>query len=219
MRTRFVPISYQFVGVSVCTVLLYGMAPPGVPDDVTDLDDPTVGMNVMVNEVGAESVATVQAQTLRTRAHLCAAGIVLEDEDADDVDLRNLSLRQQMSDRSNYEPGSSSDGASVGAPTRAHRVNDRSAAVFDAFSQAMSNFTSQNVHNAAAIAKSDKPKWDVKTDPFHTYKRRVMIWAEPLCIEHLLIQPVDMVEFECQTVAQSASDTNSTADTTCLCEA
>ena len=43
---------------------------------------------------------------------------MLEDEDAADVDLHNLALRQQVSDRSNYELGSSSDGASVAAPTR-----------------------------------------------------------------------------------------------------
>ena len=81
------------LGVTFCTVLLYRVARPGLPEDVTDLDDPTVDVNAMVNEVGAESVETVQAQTPRTRAQLRAVGIVLEDEDADDVDLRNLLLQ------------------------------------------------------------------------------------------------------------------------------
>ena len=42
------------------------MAPLGVPDDVTDLDDPTVDVNAMVTAVGAESVATVQVPALTT---------------------------------------------------------------------------------------------------------------------------------------------------------
>ena len=93
------------------------------------------------------------------------------------VELRNLLLRQQASSRSNYQPGPSSDGAAVGAPTRAHRVNDRSAAAFDmdGFEQAVLSFTSQNVHNAnvaggkvaaiAAIAKSD-PNGMLRLSPF-----------------------------------------------------
>ena len=81
---------------------------------------------------------------------------------------------------------------------------------------------------AAAIAKSDKPKWDVKTESFHTFKRRVMIWAESHRIEHLLKRPPagDMSDFECDNVARrtillalSATDTDYTADTTYLCEA
>ena len=79
---------------------------------------------------------------------------------------------------------SDSDGASVGAPTRARRVNVQSALAFDmhSFAQVLSQYTSQHVPavnvtggKAAAIAKSDKPKWDVKSEPFHTFKRRVMI--------------------------------------------
>ena len=67
---------------------------------------------------------------------------------------------------------SDSDGASVGAPTRAHRVNDRSAPAFEmhAFAQVLSHYPSQHVPavnvtggKAAAIPKSDKPKWDVKS--------------------------------------------------------
>ena len=66
---------------------------------------------------------------------------------------------------------SDSDGASVGAPTRARHVTDRSAPAFDmnAFAQVLSQYTSQHVPavnvtrgKAAAIAKSDMPKWDVK---------------------------------------------------------
>ena len=81
---------------------------------------------------------------------------------------------------------------------------------------------------AAAIAKSGKPKWDVKTEPFNTFKLRVMIWAESHCIEHLLNRPRagDMRDFECHNVARrtillalSATDTDYTADTTYLCEA
>ena len=39
-----------------------------------DNEDPEVNVSAMVAEVGAESVATVQAPTLRTRAQLRAAG-------------------------------------------------------------------------------------------------------------------------------------------------
>ena len=59
----------------------------------------------------------------------------------------------------------------------------------NAFAQALSQFTAQHVPavnviggKTAAIAKSDKPKWDFKTEPFHTFKRRVMIYAESHCI-------------------------------------
>jgi len=81
---------------------------------------------------------------------------------------------------------------------------------------------------AAAIAKSDKLKWDVKTEPFHAFHRRVMIWAESHGIEHLLMRPPagDMSDFECHNVARrtillalSSTDTDYTADTTYLCEA
>ena len=132
---------------------------------------------------------------------------------------------------------SDSDGASVGAPTRDRHVNGRSAPAFDmnAFAQVLSQYTSQHVPavnvsggKAAPIAKSGKPKWDVKTEPFNTFKLRVMIWAESHCIEHLLNRPRagDMRDFECHNVARrtillalSATDTNYTADTTYLCEA
>ena len=132
---------------------------------------------------------------------------------------------------------SDSDGASVGSPTRARHVNNRSAAAFDmiAFAQVLSQYTSQYVPvvkvaggKAAAIAKSEKPKWDVKSEPFHTFNRRVMIWAESHCIERLLTRPPagDMSDFECHNVARrtimlalSATDTDYTADTTYLCKA
>ena len=57
---------------------------------------------------------------------------------------------------------------------------------------------------AAAIAKSDEPKWDVKFEPFHMFKRRVTIWAESHCIEHLLTRPPagGMSDFECHNVAR-----------------
>ena len=42
---------------------------------------------------------------------------------------------------------------------------------------------------ALALAKSDKPMWDTQKEPFHTFKRGVMIWAESLKIEHLLTGP------------------------------
>ena len=116
-------------------------------------------------------------------------------------------------------------------------VNDCSALAFDmnAFAQVLSHYTSQHVPavnvsggKAAAIAKSDKPKWDVKSEPVHTFKRRVISWAESQCIEHLLTRPPagDMSDFECHNVARrtillalSATDTDYTADTTYLCEA
>ena len=104
-----------------------------------------------------------------------------------------------------------------------------------AFAQVLSQYTSQHVPavnvsggKAAAIAKSDKPKWDVKSEPFHAFKRRVMIWAESHCIEHLLTRPPadGMTDFECHNLprrtillALSATDTDYTADTTYLCEA
>ena len=42
---------------------------------------------------------------------------------------------------------------------------------------------------ALAVAKYEKPKWDTQKEPFHTFKRRVMIWAESIKIEHLLSGP------------------------------
>ena len=53
-----------------------------------------------------------------------------------------------LSGRSGYdEVGSDSEGASVGAPTRAHHVNGPPADAFDmnAFAQALSHFTSQHM--------------------------------------------------------------------------
>ena len=75
---------------------------------------------------------------------------------------------------------------------------------------------------AAAIAKSNKPK----TEPFHTFKRRAIIWGELHCMEHLLTRPSagDMSDFECHNVARrtillalSVPDIDYSSDTTYLC--
>ena len=54
------------------------------------------------------------------------------------------------------------------------------------------------------VTKSEKPKWDTQKEPFHTFKRRVMIWAELLKIEHLLTGPPlgDVVDFEFHDAAR-----------------
>ena len=84
------------------------------------------------------------------------------------------------------------------------------------------------VGKAVAISKSDKPNSDVKSEPFHTFKRCVIIWAESHCIEHLLTRPPagNMSDFECHNEARrtillalTATDTDYTASTTYLCEA
>ena len=71
----------------------------------------------------------------------------------------------------------------------------------------MSNGVSRNVpeKKALAVAKSEKAKWDTQKEPFHTFKRRVMIWAESLKMEHLLTGPPlgDVVDFECHDAAAS----------------
>ena len=211
---------------------------PANPDNDAELGDPEVDVSAMVAEVGDESVATVQAPTLRTRGQLRAARIARQHASGEQPDSPLLQQLSGASDGgSDYVSASDSEGASVGAPTRAHRVNDRSAPAFDmhAFAQVLSHYTSQHVPavnviggKAAAIAKSDKPKWDVKSKPFHTFKRRVMIWAKSHCIEHLLTRPPagDVSDFECHNVARrtillalSATDTDYTADTAYLCEA
>ena len=165
---------------------------PEVPENYHE--EPEVDVSAMVAEVGATSVATVQAPTLRTRGQLRVATIARKNASGEQPNSPLLQQLCGVSDEgSDYV--SDSDGACGGAPTRAHRVNDRSAPAFDvnAFAQVLSHYTSQHVPalnvtggKAAAIVESDKPKWDVKTDPFHTFKRRVMIWAESHCIEHLL---------------------------------
>ena len=219
------------------SVLAYRMTPVN-PDNEAGLGDSEVDVSATVAMIGAESVATVQAPTLKTRAQFRAARITRQHASGEQPDS---SLQQQLSGASDggsdYVSASDSDGASVGAPTPAHRVNDRSAPAFDmhAFAQVLSHYTSQHMPavkviggKSAAIAKSDKPTWDGKSEPFHTFKRRVMIWAESHCIEHLLTRPPasDMSDFECHNVARqtillalSATDTDCTADTTYLCEA
>ena len=88
-------------------------------------EDPEIDVSAMVAEVGAESVAKVQAPTLRTRGQLRAARIARQSAAGEQP---NNPLLQQLSgvsdDGSDYVPASDSDGASVGVPTRAHRVND-----------------------------------------------------------------------------------------------
>ena len=172
----------------------------------------------------------MQSPTLRKRSQLRVARIARQNASGEPPNSPQLQQLSGVSDDgSHYVSESDSDGASVGAPTRAHRVNDRSAPAFDvnAFAQVLSHYASQHVPavtvtggKAAAIAKSDKPKWDVKTEPFHTFKRRVMIWAEPHCIEYVLTRPPagDMSDFECHNVARrtillalSATDTDYTA--------
>ena len=203
-----------------------------------DNNGPVVDVNAMIAEVGAESVATVQAPNLRTRAQRQAPPIARQNASGEQpVSPLYEQLFGVSDEGSDYVSASDSEGASVGVPTRTRHVNDRSAPAFDmhAFAQVLSQFCSQHVPavnvsggKAAAIAKSDKPKWDVRSEPFHTFKRRVMIWAESHCIEHLLTNPPagNMSEFECHNVARrtillalSATDTEYTADTTYLCEA
>ena len=69
----------------------------------------------MVGEVGAESVATVQAPTLRTCGQLRAARLAQQDRDAGGNQLHDLPLNPQLSGVSEYVLGSDSDGACVGA--------------------------------------------------------------------------------------------------------
>ena len=148
-------------------------------------------------------------------------------------------------DESEYASGL----ASVWQPTAAHHVNAQQASTTHhanaqstanpsmidadtlarAFTQyaSMSSGVSRNVSEkkALAVAKSEKPKWDIQKEPFHTFKHRDMIWAESLKIEHLLTGPPlgDVVDFECHDAARhnillslSAADTDYTADTTYL---
>ena len=111
------------------TVLAYRMASVG---PANENEDPEVDVSAMVAEVGAESVARVQAPTLRTRGQLRAARIARQNASGEQP---NSPLLQQLSgvsdDGSYYVSASDCDGASFGAPTRAHRVNDRSAPAFD----------------------------------------------------------------------------------------
>ena len=199
---------------------------PVVPEN--ENEDPEVDVSAMVADVGAKSVATVQTPTLRTRGQLRAARNARQNASGEQP---NSPLLHQLSgvshDGSDYVSASDCDGASVGAPAPAFDIN--------AFEQVLSHYTLQHVPavnvtagKATAIASSDKPKWDVKTETFHACKRHVMIWAESHCIEHLLTRPPagDMSDFECHNVARrtilltlSATETDFTADTTYLCEA
>ena len=85
-----------------------------------DHDDPNVDVNAMIAEVGAESVATVQALNLRTRAQRHAARLTRQNASGEQPDSP---LHEQLSgvsdEGSDYVFASDSDGASVGAQTRA----------------------------------------------------------------------------------------------------
>ena len=77
----------------------------------------------MVAQVGAESVATVQAPTLRTRGQLHAARIARQNATGEQPDSQLLQQMSGVSDwGSDYLSASDSDGASIGAPTRARRA-------------------------------------------------------------------------------------------------
>ena len=116
---------------------------PVVPEN--ENEDPEVDVSAMVAELGAESVATVQAPSLRTCGQLRAARNARQNASGEQP---NSPLLQHLSgvsdDGSDYVSASDSDGASVGAPTRARRANDRSARAFDmnAFVQELSHYTS-----------------------------------------------------------------------------
>ena len=97
------------------------------PDDVSDVDDREVDVSGMIAEVGAESVTP----TLRTRGHLRVARLAQQDRDATGDQPQSPLLNPQLSSVSDYVSASDSDGASVGAPTRARHANDRSAPAFD----------------------------------------------------------------------------------------
>ena len=86
----------------------------------------------------------------------------------------------------------------------AHSTANPSMIDADTLARAFTQYTSGVSHNvpekkALAVAKSEKHKWYTQKEPFHTFKRRVMIWAVSLKIEHLLTGPPlgDVVDFEC----------------------
>ena len=98
-----------------------------------------------------------------------------------------------------------------------HHVNAQSAAnpsmidadtLARAFTQYanMTSCVSLNVpeKKALAVAKSEKPRWGTQKKPFHTFKCRVMIWAESLKIVQFLTGPPlgDEVDFECHDAAR-----------------
>ena len=111
-------------------------------DPENENEDPKVDVSALVAEVGAESVATVQAPTLRTRGQLRAARIARQNASGEQPNSPLLQQLSGVSDNgSDYVSASDSDGASVGAPIRAHRANDRSAPAFDmnTFAQVLSH--------------------------------------------------------------------------------
>ena len=74
-----------------CAVLTYRMTSVG-PEN--ENEDPEVDVNAMVAEVGAESVATVQAPTRRTRGQLRAAIIARQNASGEQP---NSPVLQQLS--------------------------------------------------------------------------------------------------------------------------
>ena len=95
----------------------------------------------MIAEVGAESFATVQAPNLRTRAQRHAARLARNNAPGEQPVSPLHEQLSGVSDKgSDHLSASESDGASVGAPTRARHVNDRSEPAFDmhAFAQVLS---------------------------------------------------------------------------------
>ena len=86
----------------------------------------------MIAEVCAESVAIVQAPNLRTRAQRHAARIARQNASGEQPASPLLQQLSGVSDNgSDYVSASDSDAASVGAPTCARHVNDRSAPAFE----------------------------------------------------------------------------------------
>ena len=130
-----------------------------------DNEDPEVHVSAMVAEVGAESVATVQAPTLRTRGQLRAARNARWNASGKQ---RNSPLLQQLSgasdDGSDYVFASDSDGAPVGAPTRAHRLNNRSAPAFDM------NALARSVIALHLLGKAPTPKGALLPQRIVSYK-------------------------------------------------
>ena len=81
-----------------------------------DNNDPDVDVNAMIAEVGAESVATVQAPNLRTRAQRHAARLVRNNAPGEQpVSPLHEQLSGVSDEGSDYLSASESDGASVGA--------------------------------------------------------------------------------------------------------
>ena len=189
-------------------------------------NDLGIDVNALHREVGADSVAGTPTRRMLTRQQRREAEVAaLQGPNTQSGTARarvqNPHFDQLVSgrdfddkhDESEYASGL----ASVWQPKAAHHVNAQSAAnpsMIDADTLAraftrcasMSSGVSRNVpeKKALAVDKSKKPKWDTHKEPFHMFKRRVMIWAESLKIEHVLTGPPlgDVVDFECHDAAR-----------------